>query len=100
MELYKTIMADPFLQGLVLAVLGGLGAGLAVIWKALTRAIVRALDQVAPNHRGDDRALVAKVRQHEGSGKVESLMLTMAPGMAIEREVRKRASQVPPQDHE
>ena len=46
MELYKVVMADPFLQGLVLAVLGTLGAGLAVIWKARTRAIVRFLDQV------------------------------------------------------
>lgn len=100
MELYKNIMADPFLQGLALAVLGALGVGLAAIWKALTAAIVRALNQLAPGHTGDDRALVAKVRRHEGRGKVESLMLTMAPGMAIEREVRKRASQVPPVEDE
>ena len=54
---YKAIMDDPFLAAIVVGVTGAVGVGLMAIWKALTALIVRALNQVAPDHVGDERAL-------------------------------------------
>lgn len=96
MDAWKSLMEDPVAAGIVLAVLGAFGAGLAVIWKALTRAIVRALNQVAPSHVGDDLALMTKVRRHEGRDRVDSLMTTMAPGFVIKRQMTIRQDSIPP----
>lgn len=89
-------MDDPVLAGIVLAVLGVAGEGLRRVWTALVAAIVRALDQLAPDHTGDDAELVVKVRQHGGRGRVDSLMTTMAPGSLIQRELARRKTTVPP----
>ncbi len=94
---YKSIMEDPFLAAIAVAVIGTVGSGLALIWSSLTKAIVRALDKLAPDHIGTDTELVAKVRKHQGNGKVESLMLTMAPDSAIKTQVEARKSMRPPE---
>lgn len=87
MELYKTIMADPFLQGMALAVVTAVGGGLALIWRAATRAIVRSLNQVA-NDEDDDQETVRKVRQHN------SLMRTV-PATVIISQAKLRNSKAP-----
>lgn len=81
----------------VIIVLAAVGTGLGLIWKALVAAVVRALNQLAPDHIGDDRALVAKVRRHGGRGRVDALMTTMAPGSLIEHQMKMRVS-IPPED--
>lgn len=88
MDLYNDIMADPFLQGLVVAIVGSVGAGVALIWRAATRAIVRALDQVA-NDDDDEVETVRKVRQHN------SLMRTI-PATFIADQAKLRHSTRPP----
>lgn len=95
---YKAIMDDPVLAGIAMAILATVGSGLALIWKALTKCIVRALDKLAPEHTGTEVELVAKVRKHEGRGKVEALMLTMvAPILDHARRKRLPESQERPQ---
>ncbi len=93
---YKTIMDDPFLAGIVITLVATVGSGLALIWKALTKAIVRALDKLAPEHTGSEIELVRKVREHEGGGTMDSIMLAIAPGSAISRQLKARHSGKPP----
>jgi hypothetical protein len=86
---YKTIMDDPILASMVVAVLGAVGLGLKKVWDALVEAVVRALDQVAPDHTGNEQELVAKVRQFSGHGKVASLMTTVAPESTIKKKINE-----------
>ncbi len=92
---WQAVMDDPMLAGMVVATLGAIAAGCGLMWKALVGAVVRALDQLAPGHKGDEQELIRKVRQHSGQGRVENLMTTIAPGFAIERQMKIRASMVP-----
>ena len=89
MELFNTIMENPYLAAVALAI----GVGLAAIWKALTAAIVRALNRVATGHNGSDDELGDKVRHYDDQstvrGKVESAIISRVPGAVIQRQVAK-----------
>ncbi len=93
---FQSIMDDPVVLGIVLAAIGTLATGLRLVWNALIGAIVRSLNQLAPAHTGDDAELVTKVQRYKGNGKIDHLMVTMAPKTTINREVQRLHSVDPP----
>ena len=90
---FSAIMDDPVLAGIVLAVLGTVGMGLRKIWTALVAAVVRRLEQVAPDHDGDDIELVKKVRAN-------SPLMKTIPAQVIIDQAELRRSVRPPRGGE
>ena len=93
MELFKMVMNDPYMMPVAVAI----SVGLAAIWKAITAAIVRALNRVATDHDGDDDELVTKIRDYDDQStvrsRVESSVLSRMPGAVIQRQVVKHKEQ-------
>lgn len=86
---FSTIMDNPTVAAIVLAVLGTVGMGLRKIWTALVAAVVRRLEQVASDHDGDDLALVEKVRANS------ALMKTIPARVIIDQAKLHRSIRPP-----
>ena len=95
---WDAILQNPLVIAAAVGALGTVGLGLKKVWTALIAATVRRLEQVAPDHDGDDAELVQKVRaQNDDSTvmhRVEAGLMKTMPATFIIDQAKLRNSKI------